>query len=353
MAGQLPRAVLYLGPEEGDKQRAIHEIRIALRKRFGDELEEHSFYAFETPSQHVTSILQNGSLFGSALLVRYRGVEQLKKKDDIQALADYLAHPVDTAVLVLESAEISVHRDVERAVGSAGKKIFWEMFEDQKQGWLQGYFRRHNVRIENDAVELMLELVQNNTMELRMEADRLIAFVGDTITVEDVDRYIYHAREENVFTLYDAIVDRDLDHALDILLKLLVGNDPVQILGGLSWQLDRLYGLQVLRSQGVSEGRLFDELPGFLGLKQRITSKRAQKALLKAGSQYSLPACEAIKLLTGEIDALLRSVPTAYHGTLMQHYLYSVIVRDGKWSPQGGGHRWWEFPAGAPRIDRV
>ncbi len=355
MANSLSSIVLFLGPEEGDKERTILEMRNALRKRHGDELEEHSFYAFETPAHYVTGILQNGSLFGSATLVRYRAVENLKKKDDIASLVDYARKPVDGTVLILESSEISVHKDLEKVAGSPNKKIFWEMFEDQKQGWLQGYFRRHNVRIDTDAVELMLELVQNNTMELRMEADRLIAFVGNVITVDDVDRYMYHAKEENVFTLYDAMVDGDLDHSLDILLKLLVSNDPVQILGGLSWQLERLYAVQILREQGVPENRLFEELPGILGKKQRITGKRVQKSILKAANTYSLKDCEAIKLLTGDMDALLRTVPTALHRTLMQHYLYSVIVRKGRWSLQGDcrGHRMWEYPAVARPVDAV
>ncbi|MDA3948515.1 MAG: DNA polymerase III subunit delta [Spirochaeta sp.] len=345
--------VLFLGPEEGDKQDAINELRSALRKRHGDELEEHSFYAFETPAHHVTGILQNGSLFGSATFVRYRAVEHLKKKDDVAALLEYAKKPVDSTVLVLESAEIGANRDLEKAVGGRNKKIFWEMFEDQKQGWLQGYFRRHNVQIEPDAVELMLELVQNNTMELRQEADRLIAFVGDHITTDDVDRYIYHAKEENVFTLYDAIVDRDLDHALDIALKLLVTTDPVQILGGLAWQLDRLYALQTLRAAGVPDARLFEELGTFTG--RKITSKRAQKSLRVAADRYSLPDCTAIKLLTGDIDALLRSVPTAFHGNLLQQYLYSIIVRNGRWSPQGSESRTraWEYPATRRRPDLV
>jgi DNA polymerase III subunit delta len=355
MAQSLPPIVLFLGPEEGDKERRIHEIRAAMRKSYGDGLEEHSFYAFETPAHHVTGILQNGSLFGSAALVRYRGVENLKKKDDIASLAVYAGQPVDGTVLILESSEISVHKDLEKVAGSANKKIFWEMFEDQKQGWLQGYFRRHNVRIDPEAVELMLELVQNNTLELRMEADRLIAFVGDTITADDVDRYMYHAKEESVFSLYDAVVDCDLDHALDILLKLLVGSDAVQILGGLSWQLERLYGVQTLRDQGVPENRLFAELQEFLGQKQRITSKRVQKSILKGAGIFTLQDCEAIKLLTGDMDALLRTVPTALHGTLMQYYLYSVIVRKGRWSLQGDhrGHRIWEYPAAARPVDAV
>jgi DNA polymerase-3 subunit delta len=352
MSTAIPPIVLFLGPEEGDKGDAIAEIRSAMRTRHGEDLEEYSYYAFETPSEQVTGILENGSLFGSATLVRYRAVEHLKKKDEIAPLLEYSRHPVGETVLILESSEVSVAKDLEKAAGSRNKKIFWEMFDNQKQGWLQGYFRRHNVRIDPEAVELMLELVQNNTLDLRQEADRLIAFVGNRITQEDVGRYIYHAKEENVFTLYDAIVAGDLDHALDIALKLIVNTDPVQILGGLSWQLDRLHALQTLRAEGVPDGRIFDELAAFTG--QRVTSKRAQKSLLAAAVTYSLDDCRAIKIVTGDVDALLRSVPTAPHSHLLQQYLYAVIARKGRWSPQGFDRpRPWEYPVLRRRRELV
>jgi DNA polymerase-3 subunit delta len=323
---------LFLGPEEGEKMAAIAEIRAALRKLHGEGLEEHSFYAFETPADHVVSLLRNGSLFGSGSLVRYRAVEHLKRKDEIAPLAAYAAAPADGAVLILESPEVSVARGLEQVAGGRNKKIFWEMFDDQKHGWLMGYFRRHKVEIDTDAVDLMLELVQNNTLDLRQEADRLIAYVGQRITVEDVDQYIYHAREESVFSLFDAVMSEDLDHALDVAGKLLAGTEAIQIVIGLSWQLDRLFHLQELRRAGVAERGLFDALTRSTG--QKITSKRVQKKLAEAMRRYSPKECAAVKVLTGEIDTLLRTVPTALHGILLQQFLYGIIVRRGAWSPQ-------------------
>ncbi len=337
--------VLFLGPEEGEKQAAVEEIRTAMRQQHGDGLEEHTFYAFETPADQVVSLLQNGSLFGSATLVRYRAVEHLKRKDELQALVSYGSAPTEGSVLILESGEVSVARGLEQVAGGRNKRIFWEMFDDQKQGWLQGYFRRHKVDIDPEAVELMLELVQNNTMELRQEADRLIDYVGHRITVDDVDRYIYHAREENVFSLFDAVMAEDLDHALDIAGKLLASTEAIQVVIGLSWQLDRLYHLQSLRDAGVPDKGVFDELQRLTG--QRIGSKRVQKNLLAATRRYGPRECAAIKALTGEVDALLRTVPAPLHPSILQQYLYGIIVRRGAWLPTGA-HRQahpWRYPS--------
>jgi DNA polymerase-3 subunit delta len=337
--------VLFLGPEEGEKRAAVEEIRVALKNDHGDGLEEHSFYAFETPADHVVTLLQNGSLFGTGTLVRYRSVEHLKRKDEIEPLIAYSKSPSTDSVLIMESPEVSVAKGLEQAAGSRNKRIFWEMFDDQKQGWLQGYFRRRKVSIEPDAVELMLELVQNNTIELRQEADRLISFVGDRITVDDVDQYIYHAREENIFSLFDAFMSEDLDHALDILGKLMADTEAIQIVIGLSWQFDRLYHLQALREAGVVEKNLFQELGRVTG--QRVNSKRVQKNLTAAMRRYSPHECSAIKVLIGEIDALLRTVPAPLHHSVLEQFVYATIVRRGAWSPTGSRRESmpWQYPA--------
>lgn len=344
MARSFPPLLLHLGPEEGEKQAAFQDLRTAMRRKFGDELEQYTYYAFETPCETIVDLLQNGSLFGTATLVRYRAVENLKLADEILPLKRYAKNPVDNAVLVMESSQVSVHEGLKKTVGSKDTRIFWEMFENQKQGWLTGYFRRHDVTIEPDGVDLLLELVENNTLDLRQEADRLIAFVGKRISVNDVDRYIYHAREESVFTLYDAVVAQDLDRALDILAKLVVTAEAVQIVLGLAWQLDRLYEFQAIRSAGLEPAEAFEELQRRTG--KRIAGKRLRESLLEAASRYSLQECIAIRVVTGDTDALLRTVPTPLHEGIVQQYLYSVIVRHGRWSVAGtfGTPRPWIYP---------
>lgn len=326
--------VLFLGPEEGEKHQAIQELRGLMESIHHEGLEYSSFYAFESSPADVLRVVENGSLFGTGMFVRYRGVEALKRKEEVAALQRYAASPVPSALIVLESSEVSVAADLKKAVGAAHTRVFWEMFENQKQGWLMSYFRRHDVRIDADAVELLLELVDNNTLELRHEADRLMGCVGNVITAEDVDRYVYHAREESIFTLHDAMMKRDLEHALDILAKLVVLSDPVQILLGLSWQVDRLYLLQLLRSSGTAEGALFTEMGRITG--QQIRSKRQQRSLMDAAQHYTLRDCAAIRLLTGDTDALLRTVPAPLHSGILQQYLYSVIIRGGGWRPSQG-----------------
>lgn len=322
-----PKAVLFLGPEEGEKQQAIQEIRGHITKISGEEPEEHRRYAFDTTMAEVVDLLHGGSLFGTYTLVWYRSVELIRTKDDIRRLKEYLKEPAPNATLILETPEIRVDRGLEQAVGSGNKRIFWEMFDSQKQGWVTAYVRRHGGQIDPEAAELLLELVPNNTLEMGHELDRLMAFVGRRIAADDVDRYIYHGREESVFTLFDSVVEGDLERSLEIATKILADSEAFQLIAGITWQFDRLSQLHALRHHGIPDAQAFD------GSNLNIRSKRSQKLYAAGAKRYS--GSDAIRILRtlNDFDALLRNLPVATHNGLVAQVLYSIICRHGKWTP--------------------
>ena len=111
----IPSIILYLGPEEGEKAEARNEVYHAMYKKYGDTLEKHHFYAFETSLQEIIALLQNGSLFGNAIFIRYSFVEQLKKKNDMALLLTYAENPVEHTVLIMESSNASVSKNIEKS----------------------------------------------------------------------------------------------------------------------------------------------------------------------------------------------------------------------------------------------
>jgi DNA polymerase-3 subunit delta len=201
------------------------------------------------------------------------------------------------------------------------------MFDNQKQGWVTAYVRRHGGQIDQDAADLLLELVPNNTLEMGHELDRLMAFVGRHITADDVDRYIYHGREESVFTLFDAVVEEDLDRSLEIASKILASTDSVQIIAGLTWQFDRLARFHMLRRHGVPDKQCFD------ASNLNIRSKRTQKLYFVGIKRYNGTAVLRILRTLNDFDGLARSLPTALHDGLVVQGLYSIIKTHGRWTP--------------------
>jgi DNA polymerase-3 subunit delta len=318
----LPSVLLYVGPEDGQKADALDELRSRIEKQTGERPEEHRVYLPEQTISDAIEILSTGSLFSSYRLVLLSDAAAIKRKDEVAALKDYLSAPSKEATLVLLSDEVKVDGKLDRAVPAKQKTIFWELFDNQKRSWVIGYFRKRGVTIEAEAVDLFLELVENNTQELRAEADKLIVYAGgDAITLEDVERHVYHSREESVFSLHKHLVDGDLQAALVVLQKMTGSGsgEPVALIGGLLFQVRRTLSLRALMDQRVS----FDEACSKLG----IRGKRIQRDYREAVDQYSRDELERQVRILVEYDAVFRELGAGLHQVLLELMLYQLIYR--------------------------
>jgi DNA polymerase-3 subunit delta len=319
---------LLLGPEEGQKAEAIDKIAKDLASRGGEPPEIHRFYAGEARMSEAYEVLGNKSLFAKHRLVIMAGAESIKRKEDVEACVQYIAAPAPDATLVLTSSELSreIHPKILAAVPKASQKIFWEMFENQKSGWIVNYFNQRKIRIEEAAVDFLLDMVENNTRDLRAECERLSLFFGpDTsIGLDGVEHYIYHSKEENVFTLFDRVAGRDFPSSEEILEKILLSReaDATQIVSGLLWQFRRLAELQALLAENYDASEALAKL--------RITSKKAQRTYMDACKVYSSPELESILLLLAEFDSRFRTIKTDLHSVLLHLLVYYIVIRGGR-----------------------
>ncbi|MFP4301908.1 MAG: DNA polymerase III subunit delta [Spirochaetaceae bacterium] len=335
MAKSAAPVYLLLGPEESERREFIEELVGSLEKRDG-EVETHRFYAFDAAITEVLPLLRSGSLFGGHTLVLMHNAEEIKKKEEIDAFAAYCKSPSESGTLVLTSDRPSLDKRLENSLSGGQKKIFWEMFENQKQGWLTNYARKRGVSLDPEAAELILELVENNKLALAAEVDRLCLFFPERIGAEDVETYIYHAKEENVFTLFGSLAEGDFEGSLEILEKLLLSseNHPVQLVAGLLWQFQNLLAIKSGEAAHRSLGELFQQL--------NIRSKRNQRIYAGGAERYGLEACESIVLALNETDEQLRSTPAAMHPGLLRDLVYTIAVRKGR------PHRLSSGGSGAP-----
>jgi DNA polymerase III subunit delta len=342
-----PPVHLLMGPEEGEKAAFVDKIRQGLTSRYGDgQLEVFRYYAGEAPMAEVVRCLRNASLFASHRLVIVGEVDGVKRADDVAALVEYCASPAPDATLLLLSSGLS--GDIDRKiVGDQKKKspgavpfdcqkIFWELFENQKQGWVTGFFRQKGITISTDAVEYILDMVENNTRDLRVECERLAQFFGTPadIGLESVEQYIYHSKEENVFTLFDHLCLRELASSQEVLDKILLSREAeaTQIAGGLLLQFRRLLAYKRMIAESYESAEAFTKL--------RVWSKKSQKTYAEGGRRYSAAELEAVMRLLVSFDERFRSVKTDLHELLLRLMVYYIVQR--------GGQGAWRDDPGAP-----
>lgn len=325
---------LFTGSEFGEKNDTLQDLRDKAEKKFG-QVDFYSFYASETKLGEIMAVLTNGSLFSSARFVVIKNSEVIKKKDDIQLITDWVNASVqqkaEDSILVLISDENSVDKKLENLVPKENKKIFWEMFDDRKIPWLKNFFNKNGYKIEDDACETILNLIENNTEALRTECSRFFTCFEKThlITSDDIDQILAHNREESSFTLFDAMADSDLstdkrlEKSLEILQKIRQSKDSsyVPLIAGLLYCFRQLKLWHVLHRGNYPSD--FDlKINGF-------SSKKVQARNRKASSLWNLQQVQKCISLLSATDMQLRSSGTVLEETMIQTMLYEIIVKKG------------------------
>jgi DNA polymerase-3 subunit delta len=317
---------LLLGPEEGEKDAYVRRLLERIAKDGGSPPEVHRYYPFETDLSQVLADLANGSLFASSRVAVYQNAEELRSKREVDLLAGYAAHPAPGTALLLESPEVGrVDKRIEALVAKENKVIFWELFESQKQGWVNNFFRARGMSIEPEAVDFLLDMIENNTRELQAICERLALFFGKGARVgyAEVERLLYHSKEENGFTLFERLAARNLGECLEVLSKILLSrdSDAVALLGLLAAQVRTLFAFQRLLAANYSVEEASGEL--------RIRGKRVQQTYAGAARRYSAEEIARILRLTALFDQRVRSLKSALHPALLELYLYYAVVRGG------------------------
>jgi DNA polymerase-3 subunit delta len=316
-------AYIFLGPEIGKKQDEIGQIRKKLSET--GAYEETVFYSGETPISDIVNIIQNHSLFAQSRLFIIKNAEQIKKKDEINAVAACMkeleagdsASQCDAMILVSDEFKLSAGLD--DACLRENRKVFYEMFEKEKNAWVRSFFRRAGLDIDPSGVDAILEMVENNTDAMQRECSRLVFFLPKDrpARAEDVEQWLFHSREESAFTLFARIAAGDKSKAIESLHTLPAAKEsPIGILAGLSWSLRKLRDYLTLCENGE---------PDNFELKKIGLSAVTKNNYAAAAHRYNKTDVEKCLALTAEYDILTRASGQALEETLMDVYLLKIM----------------------------
>lgn len=309
------------GPETGRRNDYIKQLKAQCHKEWQEEPESHKLYAHETPADQVLALLLNGSLFAGSKFVVYSGADQLKGKADIQAVVDYIRHPAERTVLILVSETYGVDRSIEEAVPKEAKKIFWELSAGEMERWVSDFFAGKGIRIDSEALELILELVETNTEALRAECNRLALFFphGACIREQDIEQYIAHNRSEDAFSLFDRMATGTFEQALETWAAIQNSRESngVNLLAGLLWSLRRLQNLH----EGMQDGNSFEQAARAL----RISSRKLLAVYDSARRRWPAKLCQQLIAYGVETDIQLRASGQAHEQSLVELFIYACV----------------------------
>ncbi len=258
MADPLKPVYLITGGDRPKIQRAVER----LRQRFDAEGTEH-FSAEETSGDEVVASCNALGLFAATgRLVLVSEVDGHRNRDDrmvggwkaadVKAVVDYLKAPTPDTVLALVGEEVKKDSPLGKACAKVGDVLVYEAEKKKLTAWVVAQFKDLGAKAQPDACRLLLDLVGENTDELRLEVEKLALWAaGGELTAEDVEEMVAPRGPVKPWTLTDAWGAHDVRGVLDASDRMLRrGGTP----SGLAWALSDHVALVSACSAFAAEG---------------------------------------------------------------------------------------------------
>lgn len=334
---------LLLGPEEGEKKEFIEREKVRILSLHPDA-EMYTFFAGDDGEDAVYQALSQSSLFSSFRFIVIKAFENASKTDGIsKALIEYAKSPQDDAEIIIVSSESSastIAKPITELAGKENTKIYWELRESDKINWIRSYARKEGFTITKPAIDEILSSVDNNTLEMKNLMSSVALFLhlqksGNVIDENVIETYASRTKGENGYTLFKAVAERDLEHALLIVSSIVLqdSRDIVPAFTVLQNQFRRLEACLELKSKGISESQIFKDVEFF----PTYTPKRPMKGVMfkeapifsAAMKNYSKCNARAIVLYLGRMDSEIKAAGTDMTKLMLEEIIYSIIEFNG------------------------
>ena len=271
----LGRITLVTGPEEFLAERAVREVRAAVRR--ADPEAEMSETAADQLTMATLGELAAPSLFSATRCVVVRGLEDLPE-ESAPGLLDYAGRPADDVALVL------VHGGGQKGTGLLVKLRKETAVTEVKTaaltarefpGFVVNELRGHKVRIDPDAAAFLVQAVGQDLRSLSAAASQLAGdFEGRPVTVENGKTFFGGRAEAKSFAVADhAIFGRAAKALEELRWALDGGTAPVLVTSALAGGLRGLAKFKAA-PRGARESDLMREV-GVPGWKLKTLREQA------------------------------------------------------------------------------
>ncbi|WP_274365784.1 DNA polymerase III subunit delta [Paenibacillus thermotolerans] len=194
------------------------------------------------------------------------GKDTSKAEHRMELLQKYLESPSDTAIVVftVHAEKLDERKKIVKALKQADAVIsFAPMSPSELAAWVGKKATGRGVRIDDDAVQALLERVGGNAAALAAEIEKMSLFVGsgNVITRSTVDELTVRTTEQNVFLLVEEIAKLRPERAMTILHDLLKEKEePIKLLALIVRQFRMMLGSKELQRQGFSQAQIASQL---------------------------------------------------------------------------------------------
>ena len=230
-------------------------------------------------------------------LVVVKDCERISEEDTAR-LIDYMKRPSNTAYLVLRTKDETFLKENPEVGRYVTVRRFGAFSDYELKGWIRQFFSLRSKSIDEEALTSLKELYGQSISLLVQELEKLVTSVGSRpdIRMADVEELSVRIVAKSAFDLTYFIGRKSLDDALSLIHDLMLrGKKTFEIIGLLSWHMNRLLRAKRLQEKGESDSSILNVL--------RVSRLQAREFLRQAGFFSTAQIESKLKtLLEADID---------------------------------------------------
>ena len=227
---------------------------------------------------------------------------------NVDALQRYIERPVPESIFVIQVPypKLDERKAITKMVKNNATVEHCTPLKDQDlRGWVKRQLGKHGISIEADALNELLNRVENNTEVLVSETSKLVLYAEDMhkVDLETIKKVVTKNVEDNVYEITNSILSNERGKALEIYNDLIMhSEDPLRILGILVNKYREILHTKLLMDDGRDKAEIADYFTATSGRTYDImkNAKRVRKDVVE--SQLKKLEDLDYKIKTGQID---------------------------------------------------
>jgi DNA polymerase-3 subunit delta len=249
--------LLFVGPEDHLKAKAIDALKASIIGKQADSLDYRLFHGSDSSIKDVLDCASTVPFSSPRRLIVMKEPEKLPK-DDLSLLIAYTKKPSKFTCLVLDSPDDGLLRDGGLDSGTVSVSYFGELSDREVAKWIKDFLACRRKRMDAGAVEILRELQRNDLSRLAQELEKLTAFTGarPDITAGDVEELVGRSSIRDAFEIAKLVAAADAGGAVKMAGDLMAsGKKPHEIIGLLSWHFRNMMRARILLDRGLAPYR--------------------------------------------------------------------------------------------------
>lgn len=228
----VPPVVFFSGKEEYLIERYTAEL---LQIVVPAEVRDFNLDILYCPDTKVTQVLEIARAFPMMAEKRAVVLKDIQKMPaaELAALSKYVAQPnPSTCLILIDRAADSRQKSLQALQSKTLYIPCNRMYENRAAPWLQQEFKARGRKIHPEALSLLITQVGTNLRDLVNEIDKLVLFVPPEaeISAADVARAAGFRKDFTLYSLQNALGERNINETLDIYERIRLGTSAQAIL---------------------------------------------------------------------------------------------------------------------------